>query len=188
MAKYDFPFVPESFYRQEYRLTRVREHAEMFLYAIVSASLPFVLGHQQLLVGAAVNCMLVMAALNLRGKTLLPVILLPSIGAYAAGYLFGASSTALLYMIPAIWAGNALFVFAIKECVLERKANRVAALFGGSVVKSLFLFAVAFALYSMALVPAQFLAAMGVFQLGTALLGGGAALVLQEGKKKFLAG
>ena len=59
MAKYDFPFVPESFYRQEYRLTHVREHVEMFLYAIIAVSLPFILGHNQLLVGVAVNAALV---------------------------------------------------------------------------------------------------------------------------------
>ena len=187
MAKHGFPFVPESFYKQEYDLTRMREHVEMFLYAIVSVSLPFILGHQQLLVGAAVNCALVLAALNLRGKNLLPIILLPSIGAYAAGYVFGISSTALLCMIPAIWIGNALLVYSVKEFVLEKKANRVAALAGGAVAKSVFLFAIAYALYSFALIPAQFLTAMGVFQLATAAMGGGAALVLQEGKKRFLA-
>jgi hypothetical protein len=187
MAKYGFPFVPESFYQQEYELSHVRENVEMFLYAVVSVSLPFILGHQQLLVGAIVNAMLVMAALNLTGRRLLPIIVLPSIGAYFAGMLFGASSIALLYLMPFIWIGNALLALSIKELCLAKKQNRVLSLAQGAMWKTAFLFASAFALYSFGLIPAQFLVAMGVFQLATALLGGGAALVFQEGKRRFVA-
>lgn len=184
MGKYDFPFIPESFFRQEYTLSRVRENAEMFLYAIVATGIPFIFGHQQLLVGAVVNAMLVMAALNLTGRRLLPIIILPSVGAYIAGMIFGASSSALLYMIPAIWAGNALLVFGIKELVIAKGKNRLLSLGAASLVKSAFLFLVAFALYSFSLVPVAFLTAMGVFQLITALSGGAAALMLQEVKKR----
>jgi len=186
-AKYEFPFLPVSFYKQEYELTEIRENIEMFLYGVISVSLPFVLGHPQFLVGSAVNCALVLAAFNLKGKRLLPLIVLPAIGAYLAGYLFGTATSALLYLIPFIWVGNAILVYSIKEWVLNKKMNRVAALVGGSIAKAAFLFTVAFILYSLALIPAAFLTAMGILQLTTALAGGAAALVLQEGKKRFVA-
>jgi hypothetical protein len=185
---YRYPFIPDSLFQQEYRLTRVRENVEMFLYAVVASGLPFILGHQQLVVGVAVNAMLAMAALNLTGRRLLPVILLPSVGAYFAGLLFGASSAALLYMIPAIWIGNAIFVLGIKELALARGKNRLLSLGASSIAKSAFLFIVASALYSLSLVPVAFLAAFGVFQLATALGGGLAAFGLQEAKRRLLPG
>ena len=185
--KFEYANVSGSLFRQEYSLTRVQEYVEMTAYSVIAFSLPFLHGHEQLFVGAAVNCALVLAALNLKGARLLPVIILPSIGAYLAGLVFGVASPALLYMIPFIWAGNALLVLAIKYFVLDKKTNRAAALGFGAAAKALFLFLSALALLSFGMVPAAFLTAMGIFQLATAALGGAAALRLQAGKKKFLA-
>ena len=130
--KFEYARISDSLFQQEYSLTRLQEYVEMLVYATISFSLPFLLGHEQLLVGAAVNCALVLAALNLKGARLLPVIILPSIGAFLAGLVFGAASPALLYMIPFIWVGNAVLVLCIKYFVLDKKTNRFAALgFGG---------------------------------------------------------
>jgi len=183
--KFEYARISDSLFRQEYSLPHLQEYAEMAIYATIAFSLPFLLGHEQLLVGAAVNCALVLAALNLKGARLLPVIILPSIGAYLAGLVFGVASTALLYMLPFIWAGNALLVISIKYFVLNKKTNRIAALCIGATAKAAFLFLAAFALLSFGMVPVVFLTAMGVFQLATALVGGAAALAIQEGKKKF---
>ena len=185
--KFEYAHISDSLFQQEYRLSRVQEYVEMAVYSAIAFSLPFILGHEQLLVGAAVNCALMLAALNLKGARLLPVIILPSVGAYLAGLIFGVASPALLYMIPFIWAGNALLVLAIKHFVLEKKASRAAALGFGAAAKALFLFLSAFALLSFGMVPAAFLTTMGIFQLATAALGGAAALGLQAGKKKFFA-
>jgi hypothetical protein len=183
---FGYSFISDSLFRQEYSLTRAQEYVEMFLYSVIAFSLPFVLGHEQLLVGSAVNCALVLAALNLKGARLLPVIILPSIGALLAGMVFGAASSSLLYMVPFIWAGNALLVVCIKYFVLDKKTNRVAALGIGATAKAAFLFVSALALLSFGMVPAAFLAAMGVFQLATALLGGASAMALQMGKRRLL--
>ena len=185
--KIEYAHISDSLFRQEYSLTRVQEYVEMAVYSVIAVSLPFLLGHEQLLVGAAVNCALVLAALNLKGARLLPVIILPSIGAYLAGLIFGVASPALLYMIPFIWAGNAVLVLCIKYFMLDRKANRAAALGFGAAAKALFLFLSAFALLSFGMVPAAFLTAMGVFQLATAAMGGAAALGIQVAKKRFAA-
>ena len=186
--KFEYAHISDSLFRQEYQLSRVQEYAEMALYAVIAFSLPFLLGHEQLLVGSVVNCALVLAALNLKGARLLPVIILPSIGAYLAGLVFGVASPALLYMIPFIWVGNAVLVLCIKYFVLDKKTNRFAALGFGAAAKAAFLFISALALLSFSMVPAAFLTAMGIFQLVTALTGGVAALALQMGKRKFLAG
>lgn len=205
--KFAYAQISDSLFRQEYSLSRAQEYIEMLLYATISFSLPFLLGHEQLLVGAVVNCALVLAALNLKGARLLPVIILPSIGAYLAGLIFGAASTALLCMLPLIWVGNAILVLCIKYFVLgdanpagfasadkalqsfvfDKKTNRIAALGIGATAKAAFLFIAAFALLSFSMVPAVFLTAMGIFQLMTAAMGGAAALALQAGKKRFLA-
>jgi len=170
---------------REYSFGHAHEYVEMFLYSVIVFSLPFILGHEQLLVGATVNCALVLAALNLRGKSLLPVILLPSIGVIAAGAVFGSLSSALVYMVPFIWIGNAILVLSVKEIVIGRRNNRVAALLFGAGAKSLFLFAAAFALFSLNVLPAAFLTAMGVFQLITAVIGGTAAMGIQEVKRRI---
>jgi hypothetical protein len=185
--KFEYARISDSLFQQDYSLTRIQEYAEMLAYAAISFSLPFLLGHEQLLVGAAVNCALVLAALNLKGARLLPVIILPSIGAYLAGLIFGAASSALLYMLPFIWVGNAALVLSIKYFVLDKKTNRLAALGIGATAKAAFLFCAAFALLSFAMVPAAFLTAMGIFQFATALLGGSAALGVHMAKKRLAA-
>jgi len=184
--KFEYARISDSLFQQEYSLPRIQEYAETIVYSMVAFSLPFILGHEQLLVGSAVNCALVLAALNLKGARLLPVIILPSIGAYLAGMVFGVASSALLYMIPFIWAGNAALVLGIKYLVLDKRTNRVAALGIGATAKAALLFLSALALLSFGMVPAAFLAAMGIFQFVTALAGGAAALALQEGKKRLL--
>ena len=183
--KFEYARISGSLFQQEYSFSRAQEYVEMAIYSAIAFSLPFIFGHEQLLVGSVVNCALVLAALNLKGARLLPVIILPSIGAYLAGLIFGVASPALLYMIPFIWMGNALLVLCIKYLVFDKKTNRVAALGIGAAAKAAFLFLSALALLTFGMVPAAFLAAMGIFQLATALLGGSAALALQAGKKRF---
>jgi len=176
-----------SIHKQEYALTEQREFTEMFLYSWIAFFLPFVLPQPQLVVGITVNALLVLAALNLKGYRLLPVILLPSLGVLASGFVFGVNNQYLLYMIPFIWAGNALFVYLIKKAQLVKKMNRWLALGGAAISKSALLFGAAFALVSISAVPAIFLTSMGIFQLYTAIGGGVAGFALHEVKKKLVA-
>ena len=62
--KFEYARISDSLFQQEYSLSRIQEYVEMLIYATISFSLPFLLGHEQLLVGAVVNCALVLAALN----------------------------------------------------------------------------------------------------------------------------
>jgi len=180
--KIEYSNISDSFFKQEYALSLAQEYTEMFLYALVAFSLPFILGHEQLIVGSVVNCTLVLAALNLRGARLLPVILLPSIGALLAGMIFGPLSSSLVYMLPFIWLGNAILVLAVKEIALRGKRNHLVTLGAGALAKTALLSLSAFLLFSFGLVPLQFIAAFGILQLATALCGGVAALGVQEAK------
>jgi hypothetical protein len=88
-------------------------------------------------------------------------------------------------MVPFIWAGNAVLVLGIKYLALGRRINKAGALLFGAVLKTAFLFGSAYALFTFGFVPGAVLGAMGVLQLQTALLGGGAALIIHEGKKRI---
>jgi hypothetical protein len=72
------------------------------IYIVASFALPFLLGHPQLLVGILVNAFLVLGALHMKKYSLLPLIMLPSLGVLARGVVFGPFTMFLVYMIPLI--------------------------------------------------------------------------------------
>ena len=170
---------------QDYKMGYLHENIEMVVYTVVSFFIPIVLGHPQYVVGVVVNALLIIAALNLRGYKLLPVILAPSLGALSAGLLFGKFTIFLLYLAPFIWIGNAILVFAFKWLKLGKKLNYIWTLIIGSGAKSLFLFGSAFLLFKIGVVPVMFLTAMGIIQLLTALGGGVFAYGVQAAKRKL---
>jgi hypothetical protein len=149
----------------------LKENIEVFIYSSICFFLPLFLGHPQLLVGIVVNSALVLSALRLKTKQLLPVIIMPALGALSRGILFGPFTIYLLYMIPFIWIGNAILVYFTKR--INRK---LIALPLGAIIKSGFLFGAAFVLVKLAVIPAVFLIAMGPVQLLTAFSGGTLAL------------
>ncbi|MFH0927793.1 MAG: hypothetical protein V1822_04400 [Candidatus Micrarchaeota archaeon] len=171
----------------EYELSLVQENMELMVYSILAFFVPFFLAQPQLIVGSIVNFALVLGALNMKGWKILPVILLPSIGVLFAGVIFGGLTPSLVYMVPFIWAGNAILVLSIKGLALWKKMNKALALVVGAILKSAFLFASAYVLFSFGIVPGALLAAMGILQIQTALGGGFAALILHDEKRKFFA-
>jgi hypothetical protein len=162
ITMYDFINIKEYNYSNKFQLT------EMIILSLASFFIPLFLGHQQLIVGTVVNAFLISAALHLKGWKVLPVIIMPSLGAVAAGLLFGPLSKFLLIMVPFIWIGNTLLVLSIKKF----KNNYWFKLGIGAGIKSLFLFSAAFILYILGALPIIFLTAMGILQLTTALVGG----------------
>lgn len=158
---------------------------EWLLYSVVAFFIPFILGGPQFLVGFIVNAILVLGAMNLRDYRLIPLIILPSLGAFSRGLLFGPFTLFLAYLIPFIWIGNFILVTGIKNFVLYRKWNRLVALLVSAVIKAAWLFVTAYVLYTIGLIPEKFLTFMGLFQLLTALSGGIAAFLLHEVKKRI---
>ncbi|MDD5112199.1 MAG: hypothetical protein PHG85_06620 [Candidatus Altiarchaeota archaeon] len=170
MESYKFPSWREVgyAYSQGYQL------AEMLALCTLGFLLPFAFGHPQLLIGAAVNAFLIRSAASLPSYKLAPVIIAPAVVALARGVLFGPFTPYLALMVPFIWVGNALLVYAFKARIANGW-NYAATLTASSLVKAAFLYLAAFVLYSAGLIPAAILGAMGVMQLSTALIGGAIA-------------
>jgi len=154
---------------------------ELVIYSVVAFFAPFIIGHPQWLVGTIVNSSLVLAGLNIRNYKVLPIILLPSMGVLTRGIIFGPMTIFLLYMIPAIWIGNTILVYAMKF----DKLNKWLRMIIGSIAKTAFLLTFAFAMVKIGILPLLFLTTMGIFQLYTAIIGGSIAIGIHEAKKKL---
>ena len=170
---------------QEYALSYVHEYFEMVVYSFAAFFIPLFIRHPQLAVGITVNALLILAALNLKTYKLIPVIILPSIGALTAGILFTKFTIFLVYLMPFIWIGNSILIFSFKYLNLMKNKNYLLTLVIGSGLKAGFLFTSAFVLFKLGIIPIIFLTAMGIMQLTTALGGGVAAYVVQNIKKFY---
>lgn len=170
---------------QGYFFKSLYNNLEMIIYTSVCFFVPFFLGHPQLLVGIIVNAALILSALNLKGYKLLPVIIAPALGAFSRGLIFGPYTIYLMYMIPFIWLGNALLVFCFKYFKLKLGKNYLFTLIIGALLKSGFLFLMAFLLYNLGIIPIVFLTAMGIIQLTTAFAGGIAAYGINKIKNFY---
>ncbi|MGE0792825.1 MAG: hypothetical protein AB7V77_01440 [Candidatus Woesearchaeota archaeon] len=179
-------FITKHFNIVETELSFLQENIEFFAYLAVCFFIPFVLGHPQWLVGSIVNCALILGALNLKFEKVLPIILIPSIGVLSAGILFGTYTKFLLYLIPFIWIGNTIIVWGIKYLNLKHKNNYAISLLISSIAKTIFLFSSISVLVLFKVVPIALLTSFGIFQLYTALLGGGLAFGIQKLKKKLI--
>lgn len=144
---------------------------EMAVLGLLGFMLPFAIGHPQIVVGALVNALIIRAALSLPSYKTLPVIVSPAVGAIAQGALFGPLNMFLVYLMPFIWIGNYILLYAFKMKIANGY-NYFLTLLTGAAGKAAFLFSAAYLLYSASVIPAVFLTAMGIMQFTTALLGG----------------
>jgi hypothetical protein len=176
-------YVTKMYNESLFNIGLVEENIQMVFYSALAFFLPFFLGHPQYLVGIIVNAYLILGATYLKGYKLLPVILLPSIGVLTAGVIFGTYTVFLLYLVPFIWIGNAMYAYAYKHLQFV-KMNKLFSIIGASGLKTTFLFLSALLLVSLGVIPAMFLTAMGILQLVTALVGGVVAVGLIKGREK----
>ncbi|GEM_PF-506822 len=144
------------------------EASEIIFVMAASFFIPFLIGHPQLIVGIAVNILLIESALYLKDYKLAAPIIMPSIGALSRAVLFGAFTKYLVFMLPFIWMGNLIIISVIKLLNLFLKKNFLLAGFAGAILKSCFLFSSAYVLFKFGLVPKLFLNAFGFTQLITA--------------------
>jgi hypothetical protein len=141
-----------------------------FFLSISAFTIPLVITGPQWLTGTIVNSFLFIFVARSSNK-ILPVVILPSIGAFLHGVIFGPLTFFLFYFLPFIWVGNYLLV-KIFQKLNEKKVNFFIAVFLSSVLKAGFLYSAAVVFFQFKIVPAVFLKAMGVVQLFTALAGG----------------
>jgi hypothetical protein len=149
--------------------SKTRALVEVTSYSLVAFFFPFFFSQSQILLGTIVNCMLISGALYVKGKNLIPLIILPSLGALSRGFLFGPNTVYLIYMLPFIWIGNAILIFTIKFVHLKMKRQYVSGAVFGSVLKACFLFLSALLLYNLGVIPSVFLLTMGIIQAITSL-------------------
>lgn len=131
-------------------------------------SLPVLLPHPQWLTGTIVNALFFLAAPRLTQKQLLPLLLLPSLGAVTQGILFGPQTVFLYYFLPFIWLGN----FVLTQAFTRIKGSYITRVVVAAMAKYLLLTLAVRVYFQASLVPALFLTAMGSLQLITALAGG----------------
>jgi hypothetical protein len=142
---------------------------EMTILSVIALITPILLRHPQMLVGIIINALLIKGAFSLKKNQTLPLIILPSVGVVLGGLLFGELTKFVFYMIPAIWAGNAILVHIFRNRV---KRNYLSTLILGTFAKTALLFSVAFIMYTLSIIPKPLLMAMGYMQFITAIIAG----------------
>ena len=135
-----------------------------------------IVSNSQYIIGSIVNTALVISALNLKGRVRnFGIITMPSIATILGGYVFGTSSTLLVWMIPAIWLGNFALVYSLKKIKVDMGKNYFLAGIVGIAVKTLIIFGVFNILNLYGIFPEKMVAnlqmAMGLTQLITATIG-----------------
>jgi len=148
-------------------------YLQILLLYTLAFSIPFILRGPQLLVGSLVNFLFILAISQYKFKEIAPALLLPSIASYSYGLLFGGATNFLLYLVPMIAIGNAIYVLTFKK--IETKYANVLI---GAGLKSLFLFGCTYILVGTIGLPELFLRAMGITQFVTASVGGLLASVI----------
>jgi hypothetical protein len=147
--------------------------------------MPFLLVGPQLFVGTMVNMSLIGSALYTKGRKLVPIMILPSLGVLSRGLIFGPMTIFLVYMLPFIWLGNAILVFSVKLFHLKMKRSYAFASVFGSCIKFILLFSSALLLYTLGIIPAAFVIAMGTVQLITAVSASLILLPINKARTKF---
>lgn len=170
--------------KRELAISKSELIAGVVLYA-AAFLVPFLIGQPQLLVGSVVNATLVFGAIRLKSYyKLLPLIVLPSFAVLSRGLIFGPYTILLVYTIPFIWVANSLLVLSIQFLTKHTKLDKIIAVGSSAVIKFLFLYACAIILVNFSILPKPFLVSFGIFQLYTALIGGGIALAFTKLIKK----
>lgn len=131
---------------------------------------PLLVPGPQFLTGTLVNFILLTFASELPKKSILPIVVLPGLGAVFHGMLFGVYTPFLLYFLPFIWLGNTALIVVFKSIQSSRSPVRAVVL--GSIAKVGVIYLAAMVYVNLNIVPSLFLSAMGVIQFYTALMGG----------------
>lgn len=151
---------------------------------LTAFAIPFFISGPQWLTGTIVNTLLFIVVIKLPKKSLLPVIILPSIGAFAHGILFGPLTIFLFYFLPFIWIGNSILITTFSY--LQNKTVNAINIIIASTLKSIFLFIIANAYFHFHIVPKVFITSMGFIQFITAVFGGFIALfILKLSEKNY---
>lgn len=147
--------------------------------------------NSQIIVGSIVNSALIFSAINVKGwKKIIGVVTMPSISTILSGYVFKSASVYMVYMIPAIWIGNFVLIYAYKLIMLEKNKKYFLAGVVGIIAKVLVIFGCFEILNLFNIFPDKLVAnlqkAMGLTQLITASIGTLIMFIVYQIEKKKL--
>lgn len=140
---------------------------------------PFIFKQPQIVIGSLINFLLILCVSNFPFRKILPIVILPSFATLLNGALFSTLTIYIVYLIPIIAVSNAIFMLSFKYIRIDFLKVFIAAL-----LKTSFLFSLAYLLFSWGILPEIFLTTMGVVQFFTALIGGVLAQILLNGIKR----
>ena len=138
--------------------------------SFLSFSIPFFLGHSQIITGTIVNASLFLATIYLPKRFFWPMIFFPSLAVLSRGLIFGPFTPFLIHFLPMIWLGNFLLIYTFRN--FSAHANFFLSVLIAALVKWLTLYLTANIFFKFHLVPRLFLTTMGINQFITAILGG----------------
>lgn len=141
--------------------------------------IPAIFSAPQLITGTLVNALLLIASMRLSKKEILPVFVLPSLGALTHGILFGSQTMFLYYFLPFIWLSNYTYIFVYSG------QNTVLRIFLSSFAKYFVLVIAVKIYFTNGIVPAIFVSSMGVIQLITAICGGFIAYAYERSRHSY---
>ena len=137
--KFNYSFSETS--ESRYKVLFGNENLNVLVFSALVFLVPIILGHaqsfpNQIIIGSIVNALLAGSALYVSFKKSLPIILLPAIAVLVSGIIFGPLSLFLIYLVPFIWVGNAIFVYAIKNLKVLNKIHYIPSVFAAALFKS----------------------------------------------------
>lgn len=147
--------------------------------------------NSQLIVGSIVNVALIITALNLKGPLkILGVVTMPSVSTILSGYVFKTASPYMAYMIPAIWIGNFVLIYAYKLLVVSKNKNYILASIVGIALKVAVIFGAFSILKAFGVFPEKLVSnlqvAMSSTQLITATIGAVITYIVYIVEKKTI--
>ena len=137
--------------------SKTHQLIEITLLSLISFFLPFFMGSPQILVGTIVNALLIRSTLSLKGRQILPIIFLPSLGVLSRGIIFGPFTMYLTYLMPFIWLSNLAIVYFTKLLKIKMHLNLSLSITISAILKTSALFIPAFILFGTNTIPHSFL-------------------------------
>ncbi len=154
---------------------------EILFFSILCFTMPFFILHPQWAVGTIINAILFRVAITQKSlKFVLPVVILPSLGAISSGLMFGTPVLMLFMFAPLIWLGNFSYILINKIFILNKRLNSGISLLSASIIKGVILFLGALIAVYLFNFPNILLTTMGMIQVLTAVFGGLLAISYQE--------
>lgn len=169
--------------KRRYEVSRLMEITEIILISLGLFLIPLLIPqffgtNSQYIIGTIVNCSLIVAGINIKGKKkLIGLVTLPSVAALTSGLVLNAASIYTVYMIPIVWLGNLAIIYSYRYLLVERNKKYMYASLVAILLKAGIIFLGFNTLVAVGTIPggskvaSVLFTAMGVNQLITAICG-----------------